>query len=87
MADETIVVPQDEAQDMLDLGATCGPCGQGDCCPDTPVVDDKIDMCTKNGKTINVSVNACKGILNSGGTCGPCPEVIPEIDPEPPPDE
>ena len=60
---------------MLGLGATCGACipEPPGCCPDTPVVDGKLDMC-QNGHTINVSVNACEGILNSGGVCGPCPE-------------
>lgn len=90
MNEETIVVPRGEVKDMLGLGATCGACDQpGECCPDTPVVDGKIDMCL-NENTINVSVNACKGIKTAGGTCGPCPdevEVDPEIDPEPPPDE
>ena len=48
----------------------CG--GTGECCPDVPVVDGKIDMCIE-GNTINVSVAACKGILQAGGTCGACP--------------
>ena len=46
-------------------------CPEVECCPDTPVVDGKIDMCLE-GNTINVSVNACKGILQAGGTCGAC---------------
>ena len=49
----------------------CGDCEEG-CCPDTPVVDGKIDMCL-DGNTISVSVNACKGIKTAGGTCGACP--------------
>lgn len=48
----------------------CG-CDGADCCPDTPVVDGKIDMCLQ-GHTINVAVSACKGILQAGGTCGAC---------------
>lgn len=77
--DENVDVPQSEVKTMLQSGATCGCCGSAPgCCPTTPVVDGKIDMCTRTGRDINVSVNACKGILRSGGTCGPC-EVIEEV--------
>jgi bacterioferritin-associated ferredoxin len=79
---ENIQVPQSEIRSMLQAGATCGTCvGQPGCCPETPVVDGKIDMCIQ-GKTINVSTNACKGILNAGGTCGPCPEEIEQLSEE-----
>jgi len=67
---ETIEVPQAAVKTLIAEGATCGGCDEG-CCPDTPVIDGKIDMCL-NGKTINVSTNACKGIENAGGTCGAC---------------
>ena len=68
---ETIEVPQAAVKTLIAQGATCGGCDEV-CCPDTPVVDGKIDMCL-NGQTINVSTNACKGIENAGGTCGACP--------------
>lgn len=71
--DETIEVPRSEVKAMLESGATCGDCDTR-CCPDTPTVDGKIDMCLR-GRTINVNRNACKGILNAGGTCGPCVRV------------
>jgi len=51
-------------------------CDCGECCPDVPVVDGKIDMCLQ-GHTVNVAVEACKGILQAGGTCGACPLPAP----------
>lgn len=56
---------------FCDILADICDCNGEDCCPDTPVVDGKIDMCL-DGNTVNVSVNACKGIKQAGGTCGAC---------------
>ena len=77
--DETIEVPQSEVEAMLGQGAVCGGCDER-CCPDTPTVNNKIDMCL-NDNTINVNRNACEGILTAGGTCGACPEPIVEEEP------
>jgi len=38
-------------------------------------------MCI-NGRTVNVSTNACEGILNAGGSCGPCPEEVQQLSDE-----
>ena len=80
--DENVEVPQAEVKAMLESGATCGTCGsEPGCCPETPVVDGKIDMCL-NDNTINVSVNACKGIKTAGGSCGPCAEEVVQLSEE-----
>lgn len=76
--EQTINVPVCEAEVLEAEGATCGPCEEppppGECCPDVPVVDGKIDMC-QNGHTINVSTNACPGLIRAGATCGPCEDL------------